>query len=108
MVTDTDTTPLPAREPVRVTLDLPPQVVADYERLAADGVYLSRDEGLRSALVASWRFERGTYMRLRLDLLGLDHEDDGADEAVDAVKDDLGGEPSDADLGPSPETDSAG
>lgn len=94
MVTDTDT-PAPATEPVRVTLELPPRLVADYQRLAAAGVYLSLEEALRHGLTSSWRFERASYLSLRLDLRdskdGEVDEDGSADGAATGDEPDAGG-----------------
>lgn len=63
---------------MRVTLDLPPALVVGYERLAGEGVYLSRDEGLRHALVTAWRWGRASLLRLRVDFAGEDAEDEAA------------------------------
>lgn len=76
---DTTQTAIPALDPVQVTLDLPGRLFRDYSRLAELGLYLSTEEALRQAVLTSWRFDRGVFHSVRLDL-GDDDED--ADKAA--------------------------
>lgn len=87
MVTDAETTPDATREPVRVEFDLPPRLVADYDRLVAEGIYLSRDEALRQAVLLSWYYERGTHHRVRLDL-GPAEDETAAESGKDTTSGD--------------------
>ena len=64
----TNTTQQPTYEPLEVTLTLPGRLVADYRKLVEAGIYLSFDDAVRDGLVTSWRFMRGTYHNLRLDV----------------------------------------
>ncbi len=68
--------PAPAPEPaetVKVTVAVPVNLLADYDREVAAGFYAgfyaSRDEALRHGLIESWRHHRGRYCTVRLDLL---------------------------------------
>lgn len=73
-MSDNDTqTATPALEPVQVTLDLPGRLYHDYSLLVGAGLYLSTEEALRQAVITSWRYDRGTYHSLRIDL-GNDEE----------------------------------
>ena len=70
----------PALEPVQVTLDLPGRLYRDYSLLVGAGLYLSTEEALRQAVITSWRYDRGTYHSLRIDV--------GNDEEEKAKRDD--------------------
>ena len=60
--------PEPA-EMVKVTVSVPVNLLADYDRDVSAGFYASRDEALRHGLTESWRHHRGRYCTVRLDLL---------------------------------------
>ena len=62
---------LPAPEPpemVEVTVSLPANLLADYDREVSTGYYASREEALRQGLLESWRHHRGSYSTIRVDL----------------------------------------
>lgn len=71
-----------AQDPVQVKLDLPRAVAEHYEQATADGVYLSVEEGLRMAVIASWRFDTGSHHRVRIEL-GSDDETPVGDSSPD-------------------------
>ena len=58
----------PAQDAVQVTLDLPRAIADHYEKATAEGVYLSVGEAIRMAVIASWRYDLGSFHRIRLDL----------------------------------------
>jgi Arc/MetJ-type ribon-helix-helix transcriptional regulator len=62
----TETTP-PALEPVSVTFELPALLVAFYTELTEAGLFLSVEEALRQAVLSSFRFERGSFLNVRVD-----------------------------------------
>ncbi len=53
---------------VPMTLDVPGRIAEDVNALVAAGVYLSPGEALRGWIHSEWRYQRGTYHTLRLDL----------------------------------------
>ena len=65
--------------PVELTLEVPGRLVRDYGALVTAGVYMSLEEALRATLVTGWRYDRGTYHSVRLDI-GKDNEDEGSGE----------------------------
>ena len=69
-------TATPALEPVQVTFEVPGRLYRDYSLLVGAGLYLSTEEALRQAVITSWRYDRGTYHSLRIDL-GQDGEEKG-------------------------------
>ncbi len=75
-----------ALEPVQVTFEVPGRLYQDYSRLVTAGVYMSTDEALRHAVITSWRYDRGTYHSLRIDL--------GKDDEEKAKRDDQAPAPS--------------
>ena len=64
---ETGTTETDDRAPVTITLEVPGRVARDYERLARAGVYLSLEEALRATLVTGWRYDRGSFLSVRVD-----------------------------------------
>jgi hypothetical protein len=62
------TQPTDSVEPVQVTLDLPAGLVRDYDRLVQDDIYPTRESALLHAIVDSWRHNRGSFHRIRVDL----------------------------------------
>jgi len=55
-------------EMVEVTVRVPSRVLAEYDGDVSAGIYASRDEALRQGLVESWRYHRGRYSTLRIEL----------------------------------------
>jgi Arc/MetJ-type ribon-helix-helix transcriptional regulator len=85
MSTNAAETAIPPLEPVEVTLEMPGRLFRDYNRLVEAGLYLSVEEALRQAVIASWRHERGTYHTLRIDPADRDvDETDGQEPAPSA------------------------
>jgi hypothetical protein len=66
-MSDSTKPPEPA-EPVRVALDLPAGLVRDYDALVEDDIYPNRESALLHAIVESWRHNRGSFHRVRVDL----------------------------------------
>jgi Arc/MetJ-type ribon-helix-helix transcriptional regulator len=55
-------------EMVEVTVRVPARVLADYDADVGRGIYETRDEALRCGLVESWRYYKGRYSTLRIEL----------------------------------------
>lgn len=55
-------------EMVEVAVRMPVRVLADYDLDVSRGIYETRDEALRIGLVESWRYHRGRFSALRIDL----------------------------------------
>ncbi len=86
---------------VEVTVRVPARVLADYDADVVGGIFTDRDEALRQGLIESWRYHRGRYSTLRIDLRDPSDKrpDTGEPEvgeilaAADALTDPETGEP---------------
>jgi len=70
-------------EPVRVELILPAGLVSEYDDLVRRGIYLSRGDAIRHAIVTGWRHDHGSFHTVRLDF--LDKEDKRPDTGGDVA-----------------------
>jgi Arc/MetJ-type ribon-helix-helix transcriptional regulator len=78
-VTEKDEDETAPPEPVSLTV---PSFLLDYYRkMVEGGVYLSLDEALRQAILDSFRFQRGSFHRIRLDV-GPDEVDEPGDDGA--------------------------
>lgn len=76
-MSDTQHAPNEPAEPVRVTLALPAGLVRHYDGLVEQEIYPDRESALLHAVVESWRYNRGSFHRVRLDIgPGRDWQDD--------------------------------